>query len=79
VKARELRELSREELLVELATQRDGLFRLRMRATTGEAAAPSEFTRIRRDIARLLTVLREGELTQVVEASVTEQGAEDHD
>ena len=78
MKARELRELSREELLTELVTQREALFRLRVRGTTGEAAAPSEFTRIRRDIARLLTVLRERELSQVAEARVTDQGAEDH-
>ena len=78
MKAGELRELSREELLTELVTQREALFRLRVRGTTGEAAAPSEFTRIRRDIARLLTVLRERELSQVAEASVTDQGAEDH-
>ena len=78
MKARELRELSREELLTELVTQREGPFRLRVRGTTGEAAAPSEFTRIRHDIARLLTVLRERELSQVAEASATDQGAEDH-
>ncbi len=78
MKAGELRELSREELLTELVTQREALFRLRVRGTTGEAAAPSEFTRIRRDIARLLTVLRERELSKVAEASVTDQGAEDH-
>ena len=76
MKARELRELSREELLTELVTQREALFRLRVRGTTGEAAAPSEFTRVRRDIARLLTVLRERELSQVAEVSATDQGAE---
>jgi len=79
VKARELRELSREELLTELSTQREALFRLRVRGTTGEAAAPSEFSRIRRDIARLLTVLREWELSEVAEAGAADQGADDHD
>ena len=46
--------LSREELLTELANQREALFRLRVRRATGEAAAAGEFTRVRRDIARIL-------------------------
>ncbi len=76
MKAQELRELSREELVTELATQREALFRLRVRGVSGEAAAASEFGRIRRDIARILTVLREQEVSQPAEAA--DQGAQDN-
>lgn len=76
MKASELRQLSREELLTELANQREALFRLRVRRATGEAAAAGEFTRVRRDIARILTVLREQELRQAAQKS--QQGAREN-
>ncbi len=76
MKAQELRELSREELVTELATQREGLFRLRVRGVSGESAPASEFGRVRRDIARILTVLREQEVSQPAEAA--DQGAQDN-
>jgi len=76
VKAAELRQLSPEELLTELATQREARFRLRLRRAQGEAAVASEFTRVRRDIARILTVLREQDLSEAAKAA--DQGAEDH-
>jgi len=77
VKAGELRQLSHEELVAELATQRQALFQLRVRRVTGEAAVASEFQRLRRDIARILTVLREREGERVAEA-VEEGGDQDH-
>lgn len=76
MKAHELRELSREELVTELATQREALFHLRVRGVSGEVAAASEFGRIRRDIARILTVLREQEVSLPVEAA--DRGAQDN-
>lgn len=74
MKASELRQLSREELITELANQRETLFRLRVRRATGEAAEASESTRVRRDIARILTVLREQALSEAALSS--EQGAQ---
>jgi len=76
VKASELRQLSREELLAELASQREGLFRLRFRRVSSEAAVANEFTRLRREIARILTILREQELGEPAETEG--EGAEDH-
>jgi len=74
VKANELRQLSQEELLAELANQRQALFNLRVRQASGEAAVASEFGRIRRDVARILTVLREQELGLVSADEAAETG-----
>ena len=54
-----LRELDTEELKAELARLREGLFRLRFRSATEAIANPMQFRMMRRNIARLLTVLRE--------------------
>jgi large subunit ribosomal protein L29 len=76
VKAQELRQLSEEELLKELASLREARFRLRIRRATGEAAIASEFTRLRREVARILTLLAERERAQASQPS--EQGASDN-
>jgi ribosomal protein L29 len=71
-----MRQLSQEELLKELASLREALFRLRIRRTTGEAATASEFSRLRREVARTLTLLGEQELA--VTRQGTDQGASDN-
>jgi ribosomal protein L29 len=76
VKARELRQLSREELLKELAGHRETLFRLRVRRATGEAATASEFSRLRQEVARILTLL--GEQDRAAAGQPGEQGASDN-
>jgi len=56
-----LRELSDEELRTELATLRETQFRLRFRSATEDISAdnPMRFRTMRRNIARIETVLRE--------------------
>ncbi len=59
MKASAMREMTREELIDkedELAQQ---LFALRLQKVTGQLENPSKFPQIRRDMARVLTVLRE--------------------
>jgi len=59
MKATQLRELTREELLHkenELAQQ---LFTLRLQQATGQIENPAKVRQTRRDMARVLTVLRE--------------------
>lgn len=59
MKATQLRELTREELLQkenELAQQ---LFTLRLQQATGQIENPAKVRQTRRDMARVLTVLRE--------------------
>ncbi len=62
MKANELREKSAGELAELEQELRDELFRLRMKHFTGQLQRSSELKEKRRDIARVLTVLREKEL-----------------
>ena len=59
MKARELRELSDEELRGRLGELTEEGFRLRFRSATESIENPMRFRAIRRDIARIKTLLRE--------------------
>ncbi len=59
MEAAELRKKSVEELNDELVALRREQFNLRMQAATGEQAQNHEHKRVRRDIARVKTVLNE--------------------
>lgn len=61
-KASDLREMSSEQLQLELRETQQSLFRLRLQAATERLDAPSEMRKGRRDIARIRTILREREL-----------------
>ena len=58
-KTSELRELSAEQLQARLAELREERFRLRFRSATESIENPIRFRTIRRDIARIQTILRE--------------------
>ena len=57
--AKELRGKSAKELNDELLKLRREQFSLRMQRATGQAIKPNDFGRVRKDIARLKTVLAE--------------------
>jgi large subunit ribosomal protein L29 len=57
--AKELRSKSATELADELVKLRKEQFALRMQRATGQAPKPDQFGKVRRNIARLKTVLRE--------------------
>ncbi len=57
--AKELRELSPDELVKKEAEMREDLFKLRMRAAVSQIENPSRIRQLRRDIARIHTVRRE--------------------
>ena len=59
MKASELRDKSVDELSQELLELRREQFNLRMQQATGELTHHHEHRRVRRDIARLKTVLNE--------------------
>jgi large subunit ribosomal protein L29 len=59
MEAKELRGKSRDELADELLRLRKEQFALRMQRATGLAVKPDQFTKVRRNIARVKTVLRE--------------------
>ena len=62
MKARELRELSDEELAKKLRDLKEELFNLRFQAATGQLDNPMRIRQVRRDIARVQTIQREREL-----------------
>ncbi|MEW5761935.1 MAG: 50S ribosomal protein L29 [Bacillota bacterium] len=62
MKAREIREMSDEELKKKLAESKDELFRLRFQHATGHLDNPMKLKEVKRRIARLRTVMREREL-----------------
>lgn len=64
-KSSALREMSGEQLQHELREAQQSLFRLRVQAATERNDVPSNVKKLRRDIARMFTVLRERELSKV--------------
>ena len=66
----DLRSKSQQELQDELVTLRREQFNLRMQAGTGEATRPHEHGRVRKDIARIKTVM--AELTNAASAEASE-------
>ncbi len=59
MKAAQLREQSAEELQRMLSDLEDQLFKLRFQKSTGQIENPVKIREVRRDIARVLTVLNE--------------------
>lgn len=59
MKAAELREMSDEQLSLNLKETSENLFRMRIQAQTERLDAPSELLRHRRLVARIKTVQRE--------------------
>ena len=69
MKASEMREKTTEELTENLRESRRRLFfQMRMQRATGEGVKPHEMGLLRRDIARLETVLRERRTAATAEA-----------
>ena len=60
--AKELRGKSAADLAEELVKLRKEQFALRMQRATGQLPKPDQFTKVRRNIARLKTVQREKQL-----------------
>ena len=56
MKAKELRDLSDDELTRRLAESREELFNLRFQAATGALENTARLTLAKRDIARILTI-----------------------
>lgn len=61
MKAKQLRELSDEDLVVKLRDARRELFNLRFQHATGQLDDPHKLSMTRRDIARLLTTMQQRE------------------
>jgi len=59
MKAKETRAMQTEQLREELVKLRREQFNLRMQAATGQGARPDQPGKVRKDIARIKTILRE--------------------
>lgn len=59
MKASQLREMSKDDLLLEERELRQQLFRLRFQSATGQLESANRIKGVRKDLARVKTVLRE--------------------
>lgn len=64
MKVNELREKSSEDLNNELAELKDELFKLRFQHATRQLENPLQLRNVKREIARVKTILRERELLE---------------
>ena len=64
MKAKEIRELSAEELEVKLVELKKDLFNLRIQHATNQLDNPTRIADVKRDIARVNTILRERQLAE---------------
>ncbi len=60
MKTDEIRQLSADELEHKLVSLKEELFKLRFQAKSGKIEKPSRIKMVKRDIARILTIQREG-------------------
>jgi large subunit ribosomal protein L29 len=63
VRAADIRDLTDEEILEQIVQAKEELFRLRFRSATQELESPVLIKGLRRDIARMKTILRQREMS----------------
>ncbi len=63
MKASEIRELTTEELQAKLKALKEELFNLRFQLAINQLDNPMRISAVKKDIARVLTVMREQELS----------------
>ncbi|MGH9748825.1 MAG: 50S ribosomal protein L29 [Candidatus Polarisedimenticolia bacterium] len=59
IKASQLRDKTVDDLVVQEKTLREQIFKLRFQAATGQVENPGRVRLVRKELARVLTVLRE--------------------
>jgi large subunit ribosomal protein L29 len=64
MKAEEIREWENSEIEARLGDLKEELFRLRFRSATMQLENPRLINNVRRDVARLHTIMRERELAE---------------
>lgn len=65
MKANKLRDMTTQELSTKLTELKSELFNLRFQLATGQLENPMKVKSVRKDIARVQTILREKELKMV--------------
>jgi large subunit ribosomal protein L29 len=69
--ASELRELPDDELRQKLSEDKEELFNLRFQIVTGQLDDPRRIKQVKREIARVLTVMREREIALTSDPETT--------
>lgn len=69
MKISEIREMPSEDIRNEVTERRRALFNLRFQKETEQLERPAELRQLKTDIARMLTVLRERELSESAQAT----------
>ncbi|MTV81897.1 50S ribosomal protein L29 [Secundilactobacillus folii] len=64
MKAKEIKELTTAEMLEKEKSYKDELFNLRFQLATGQLENTARLKQVRKDIARIKTVLRQQELNK---------------
>ena len=62
VKNKEIRDLTNEQILAKIDECKEELFNLRLSQATGNLEKPSRIRELRKQVARMKTILREREL-----------------
>jgi large subunit ribosomal protein L29 len=80
-KAAELRDLTDEQLLERVESAKEELFNLRFQLATGQLDNPSMIKKVRHEIARIATVMRERAIEMELDAALAgaEAGVEDEE
>ena len=64
MKVNEIREMNADELNQKLASLKEELFNLRFQLATGQLDNPMRIKAVKKDIARVQTVIRQNELSE---------------
>jgi large subunit ribosomal protein L29 len=75
MKAKEVHELTNEDLKSQLAESRAELFNLRFQMATSQLDNTARINMVKKDVARVLTIIREREITAELETLLEEQNA----
>jgi large subunit ribosomal protein L29 len=62
MKIKEIKDLSIDELQMKQRDLTDELFKLKIRHTTGQLDSPATLNNVRKDIARIKTIMKQKEL-----------------
>jgi large subunit ribosomal protein L29 len=72
VKLEDIRDMSSDELLEALAEAKEEQFNLRFQVATNQLDNTARIKEVKKDVARLLTVMRERELAEATMAKTEE-------
>ncbi len=75
MKSQEIRELSDKELSDKLVDSKEELFNLKFQLATGKIQNPGRIVHLRRDIARINTIINERKCAQAASAPAADSAA----